>query len=105
MLTEKNLVDCTNLTSVPSQYKYKHLPLKIEHYPDSDKLDDEEKEFCRMTRVQPTVYLRVREILCMENKANGSCSYSRARKIAKIDVNKTRVIHNFMLKVGLIKAT
>ena len=54
---------------------------------------------------QPTVYLKAKEIICLENQINGSCSYSRARKIAKIDVNKTRVIHNFMLKVGLIKAS
>ena len=99
---EKNLVG--ERVNASSHFKFKSLPLKIEHYPDSDKLNDEEKEFCRVTRIQPSVYLRVKEILCLESQTHGSCSYSRARKLAKIDVNKTRVIHNFMLKVGLIRA-
>jgi len=104
VIVEKNLVDKTNV-SVSSHTKFKNVPLKIEHFPESEKLNDEEKEFCRVTRIQPTVYLKAKEVIYAENQINGSCSYSRARKIAKIDVNKTRVIHNFMLKVGLIKAS
>lgn len=104
VVVEKNLVDRTNV-SVSSHTRFKNVPLKIEHYPDSDRLNEEEKEFCRITRIQPTVYLKAKDIISMENQIHGSCSYSRARKIAKIDVNKTRVIHNFMLKVGLIKAS
>jgi hypothetical protein len=87
-----------------SHLKYKNNPLKIENYPDCDKLNEEEKEFCRIARVQPTVYLRVKSILVMENKKAGFCSYARARKIAGIDVNKTRLIHNLMLKLDYVKA-
>lgn len=85
-----------------AQLKHKHNPLKIENYPDSDKLDEDEKEFCRVARIQPSVYLRVKAILIVENKKAGFCTYSRARKIAGIDVNRTRLIHNLMLKLDLI---
>lgn len=84
--------------------KYKHNPLRIEEYPDSDKLDEDEKEFCRVARLQPVVYLRVKAALIGENKKAGFCTYARARKIAGIDVNKTRLIHNFLLKLNLINA-
>jgi hypothetical protein len=87
-----------------SHLKYKNNPLKIENYPDCEKLNEDEKEFCRIARVQPTVYLRVKAVLVLENKKAGFCSYSRARKIAGIDVNKTRLIHNLMLKLDYLKA-
>lgn len=58
VIVEKNLVDKTN--TVSSQFKFKNVPLKIEAFPESDKLDEEEKEFCRVTRIQPTTYLRVK---------------------------------------------
>lgn len=117
VISEKNLLDkigsnvLTNgrqVSNSPSAYpashlKYKNNPLKIENYPDSDKLNEEEKEFCRVARIQPTKYLRVKAILVMENKKSGFCTYSRARKIAGIDVNKTRLIHNLLLKLDLIK--
>lgn len=101
----------TGSTNLPSQQpicypathmKYKNNPLKVEDYPDCDKLDDDEKEFCRVARVQPLVYLRVKGVLIGENKKAGFCSYARARKIAGIDVNKTRLIHNLLLKLNLI---
>lgn len=112
VIAEKNLNPSESLvksTKANSSYpishlKYKNNPLKIENYPDSDKLDEDEKEFCRVARVQPTVYLRVKAVLVMENSKAGFCTYSRARKIAGIDVNKTRLIHNLLLKLELIRA-
>lgn len=84
----------------------KNNPLKIENYPDYEKLNDEdEKEFCRVARVQPVVFLRVKSILLLECSKAGFCSYSRARKIAGIDVNKTRLIHNLLVNNATIKAT
>ncbi len=88
-----------------SHLKYKNNPLKIENYPDWEKLDEDEREFCRVARVQPSVYLRVKAILVLENTKAGFCTYARARKIAGIDVNKTRLIHSLLLKLELIKAT
>ena len=61
-------------------------------------MNEDEKEFCRVARFQPTVFLRVKTVLLMENEKAGFCNYSRARKIAGIDVNKTRLIHNFLIK-------
>ena len=88
-----------------SHLKYKNNPLKIENYPECEKLNEDEKEFCRVARVQPSVYLRVKAILVLENKKAGFCSYARARKIAGIDVNKTRLIHNLMLKLEYVRAS
>lgn len=87
-----------------SQMKYKNNPLRIEEYPESDKLDEDEKEFCRVARIQPVVYLRVKGVLIAENKKAGFCTYARARKIAGIDVNKCRLIHTLLLKLNLISA-
>lgn len=99
----------TTATTVPICYpvthmKYKNNPLRIEDYPDCDKLDEDEKEFCRVARIQPVVYLRVKAVLIGENRKVGFCTYARARKIAGIDVNKTRLIHNLLLKLNLINA-
>jgi hypothetical protein len=94
----------SSTASLISQQKYKNNPLKIENYPEADKLNDEEKEFCRVSRIQPIVYLRVKQILILECNKVGYVTYSRARKIASIDVNKTRKIHNFLLHLNLIKA-
>jgi len=83
----------------------KNNPLKIENYPDYEKLNEDEKEFCRVARVQPVVFLRVKSILLLECNKVGHCSYSRARKIAGIDVNKTRLIHNLLVNNNIIKAS
>lgn len=91
-----------NTTDSP-KLEVKYNPLKIENYPDSDKLNDDEKEFCSLARIQPVVYLRVKDILIQECNKHGFVTYSKARKIAGIDVNKTRKIHNLMLKLNLIK--
>ena len=101
--TASNSTQSTS-ASLISQQKYKNNPLKIENYPEADKLNDEEKEFCRLSRIQPTVYLRVKQIIILECNKAGYVTYSRARKIASIDVNKTRKIHNFLLHLNLIKA-
>ena len=95
-----------NWSSSSYQAVCKNNPLKIENYPDYDKLSDEdEKEFCRVARVQPAVFLRVKSILLLECSKAGFCSYSRARKIAGIDVNKTRLIHNLLVNNATIKAS
>jgi transcriptional adapter 2-alpha len=91
-------------SSYSSLQPRRHHPLKIENYPESEKLNDEEKEFCRVSRIQPMVYLRVKQILVQECNKAGFVTYSRARKIACIDVNKTRRIHNLLLNLKLIKA-
>lgn len=104
-LVVKPQIKSTQSASMISQQKHKNSPLKIENYPEADKLNDEEKEFCRVSRIQPIVYLRVKEILILDCNKNGYVTYTRARKIASIDVNKTRKIHNFLLHLNLIKAT
>lgn len=108
-ITEKALIPIqSNKALIPchqaqSLVKHQNNPLKIESYPDYDKLNDDEREFCRVSRVQPAVFLKVKTILITENQKSGQCTYSRARKIAGIDVNKTRVIHSYMISNKLIK--
>lgn len=85
--------------------KHKNNPLQIENYPDFDKLNEDEKEFCRVSRIQPAVFLKVKTVLMIENQKAGQCTYSRARKIAGIDVNKTRVIHSYMINNKLIRVS
>ena len=106
-ISEKAQPNEVNKTLVANQVqalvKHKNNPLKIENYPDYDKLNEDEREFCRVSRIQPAVFLKVKTILITENQKSGQCTYSRARKIAGIDVNKTRVIHSFMISNKLIK--
>jgi transcriptional adapter 2-alpha len=106
--SEKGL-ETNKMTSTLSQaqnfIKNKNNPLKIENYPGFDKLNEDEKEFCRVSRIQPAVFIKVKTILITEMQKTGHCSYSRARKIAGIDVNRTRVIHSYMISNKLIKAS
>ena len=106
VVSEKSLNEKKNTFTSSYQIACKNNPLKIENYPEYEKLhDDEEKEFCRAARVQPSVFLRVKSVLLLECSKAGHCSYSRARKIAGIDVNKTRLIHNLLVNNNVIKAT
>ncbi len=106
IISEKSLNEKKSVLTSSYQTVCKNNPLKIENYPDYDKLSDEdEKEFCRVARVQPAVFLRVKSILLLECSKAGFCSYSRARKIAGIDVNKTRLIHNLLVNNATIKAS
>jgi len=105
VVSEKSLNEKKSNFTSTYQATCKNNPLKIENYPEYEKLqDDEEKEFCRAARVQPSVFLRVKTILLLECSKAGHCSYSRARKIAGIDVNKTRLIHNLLVNNNVIKA-
>ncbi len=105
VVSEKSLSEKKTPLTANYQAVCKNNPLKIENYPEYEKLhDDDEKEFCRAARVQPSVFLRVKSILLLECSKAGHCSYSRARKIAGIDVNKTRLIHNLLVNNNLIKA-
>jgi transcriptional adapter 2-alpha len=67
-----------------------------------EKLSGAEKELCSVARVLPEVYIDIKHLLISENKKCGSVKLAQARQLLKIDVNKTKKIHEFLIKEGYI---
>lgn len=70
--------------------------------PSYDKLTEEEKELCSTIRLVPTAYLSYKAILISENAKSSNLRLADARRLIKIDVNKTRQLYDFLLKSGFI---
>jgi len=56
-------------------------------------------------RLQPEAYLQFKLILLVEFRKTGCLSLAEARKLLRIDVNKTRKIYDHLIKHGLILAS
>lgn len=80
-------------------------PIEIFGMPGYEKLTPAERELCRTVRLVPITYLELKEILIAENKKMGSIKLKTARKILKIDVNKTRRLFDFLVQEGYIVKT
>lgn len=78
-------------------------PLDITLSPGVDLLDDDEKDLCSTHRVFPDVYCHCKNQILAEYKKLGYIRLMDARKLCRIDVNKTRRIFNLLLKKGFIK--
>lgn len=63
-----------------------------------DQLTDDEKSICSETRLTPSAFIDYKNILTNENAKVGYLRLSDARRLIKIDVNKTREIYNFLIK-------
>lgn len=74
----------------------------ISGLPSYDKLTEDEKELCSTIRLVPTAYLSHKSILMSENSKSGNLRLADARRLIKIDVNKTRQLYDFLLKSGFI---
>lgn len=70
--------------------------------PGYEKLTDDEKLICSQVRLPPVVYMDYKKILLAENASTGYLRLADARKLVKIDVNKTRQLYDFLLKHGFI---
>lgn len=70
--------------------------------PGFDRLTDDEKSICSDTRLTPTAFLEYKRILMNENLNAGYLRLSDARRLIKIDVNKTREIYNFLINRGYV---
>lgn len=81
------------------------LPLDISSSAKYDELDENEKTLCSVLRLQPTVYLNIKEILVKEQAKNKHVKRSLARSIIKIDVNKTSKLYDYFLARKLISTT
>lgn len=88
-----------NITGI----KRKSTPLDILGLPGYEKLTDEEKQLCSTLRLVPTAYMDYKTILLTENTRTGYLRLADARRLIKIDVNKTRQLYDFLLKFGFIR--
>lgn len=80
----------------------KAAPLEILGFNGYDKLNDDEKNLCSLIRLVPLAYIDYKNILIAENSKNGYLRLADARRLIKIDVNKTRQMYDFLLKHGFI---
>lgn len=70
--------------------------------PGYHKLSDKEKEICKNARLVPASYFTLRDILVAEQKRYGHVKLQTARRLLKIDVNKTRKLYDFLIEEGFI---
>lgn len=82
--------------------KRKSTPLEILGLPGYEKLTEAERELCSTVRLVPLSYLGYKQILMAENSKSGYLRLADARRLIKIDVNKTRQLYDFLLKQGFI---
>ncbi|XP_023951509.1 transcriptional adapter 2A [Bicyclus anynana] len=78
------------------------IPLDIMDLPGFHLLSDSEKTLCSMIRLIPYNYLEIKKLLLAENNKIGFLRLLDARRIIKIDVNKTRKIYDYLLAEGFI---
>jgi len=77
-------------------------PLDIVGYPGYEKLSSVERTLCSDVRVYPELYLDVKESLMAESERCGGLRLAEARRVVKIDVNKTRKLYDFFMAQQLI---
>ncbi|XP_063394784.1 transcriptional adapter 2A [Cydia fagiglandana] len=84
------------------KYKRQMNPLEIIDLPGFIHLSDSEKTLCSNLRLIPRNYLEIKEQLIAENNKLGYLRLLDARRIVKIDVNKTRKIYDYLITEGFI---
>lgn len=67
-----------------------------------EKLQKDEQELCSTIRIVPNAYLTYKQLLIAENSKLGYLRLADARKLIKIDVNKTRVLYDFLFDHGFV---
>ncbi|CAH0557242.1 unnamed protein product [Brassicogethes aeneus] len=77
-------------------------PLDIVGLPGYEKLTDKERDLCSKIRLVPATYLELKSVLVCENNKVGHVKLQTARKLLKIDVNKTRRLFDFLVEEGFI---
>lgn len=97
----ENSVKHTHIIASTSAKK-KAGPLEVMGLPNYENLNEDEKKLCSTVRITPSSYLDYKKILTEENEKVGHLRLAEARRLVKIDVNKTRQIYDFLLENGLI---
>ena len=59
-------------------------------------------QLCSYCRFQPEAYLQLKRQLIQEYKRSGKLNLADARKLLKIDVNKTRKLYDLLVSKSLI---
>lgn len=77
-------------------------PIEIVGMPGYEKLEPKEMDLCRNVRLVPLTYLELRDTLIAENKKMGFLKLQTARRLLKIDVNKTRKLYDFLVQEGYV---
>ena len=78
-------------------------PLSLANSPALDLLSMEEQHFCSTLRVLPKPYLVIKEMYIRENeRRKGHLKRRDARKMLKIDVNKSGKIFDFLVASGVL---
>lgn len=70
-----------------------------------DKLTDEEIEICKVQRVTPQQYFKVKNALFNAVAQFGYIKKRDAQKICKVDVNKASRIYDHFMAVGWLPST
>ena len=83
--------------------KERVLPVfNLSHLSGVERLSPEERELCQTCRLHPEALLGYMTQLELEWRKNGVLRLVDARRLLKIDVNKTRKIYNFLVGKGRI---
>lgn len=77
-------------------------PLDILGMPGYEKLSVKEMDLCSTVRLTPTLYFELKNLLVAENKKMGHLKLQTARRLLKIDVNKTRKLYDYLVEEGFI---
>lgn len=75
----------------------------ITDLPGYSKLDAGERTLCSTSRLIPQAYLEYKNQLIAEQAKLGHLRLGDARRLIKIDVNKTRQIYDFLVENGHIR--
>ncbi|XP_034115932.1 transcriptional adapter 2A isoform X1 [Drosophila albomicans] len=81
----------------------KASPMDISDLPGYSKLDAGERTLCSVARLIPQAYLEYKNQLIAEYAKLGNLRLGDARRLIKIDVNKTRQIYDFLVENGHIR--
>lgn len=92
----------TSLSQATPMKRPQSKPLNIVGMPGFDKLLPKEQDLCSQVRLVPQAYIELRDLLVAENKKCGSLRLQTARKMLKIDVNKTRKLYDFLVVEGYV---
>ncbi|XP_058800483.1 transcriptional adapter 2-alpha-like isoform X2 [Phymastichus coffea] len=104
---QKNIsVELINNTSLSTNLRKRKIapPLDIHSgMKEYNKLDRNERDLCSVVRILPELYVEIKHLLISENKKCGTVKLAHARNLLKIDVNKTKKIHEFLAKHHYIR--
>lgn len=70
---------------------------------ESQLLAPSECQLCKTLKIYPKAYLAIKETILREYAVKGRLRMCQARKLLKIDVNKTSRIYSFFVEMGWIK--